>query len=153
MNALESLGMADNTLVMVTSDNGPEVTSVVHMRKDYQHDGARPWRGMKRDQWEGGHRVPFIARWPEKIKAGSESAQTICLTDVMATCAAIVNSALPNNAAEDSYNILPLLLGDTRDKPERRYTLHQTIKLALAIRRESSTDCCQVNVRISPSTG
>lgn len=86
LKTLDRLGLADNTLVMVSSDNGPEVTSVINMRKDYQHDGARPWRGMKRDQWEGGHRVPFIARWPGKIMAGSTTGQTTCLTDVMATC-------------------------------------------------------------------
>ena len=64
---LDRLGLAENTIVMVTSDNGPEVTSVVHMRQDYDHDGARPWRGMKRDQWEGGHRVPFVVRWPRRM--------------------------------------------------------------------------------------
>ncbi len=136
VKALEKYGFADNTLVMFSSDNGPEVTSVINMRKDYQHDGARPWRGMKRDQWEGGHRVPFIARRPGKIKAGTTTYQTVCLTDVMATCAAIVGVELPNDAAEDSYNILPELLGkQDKDKPVRRYTLHQTNKLELAIRR------------------
>jgi arylsulfatase A-like enzyme len=89
---------------------------------------------MKRDQWEGGHRVPFIARWPGKVKAGSVADQTVCMTDAMATCAAIVGAELPNDAAEDSYNILPALLGKQK-KPVRRYTLHQTIKLELAIRR------------------
>jgi arylsulfatase A-like enzyme len=90
---------------------------------------------MKRDQWEGGHRVPFIARWPGEIKAGSSTDQTICLTDVMATCAAIAGMKLPDDAAEDSFNILPVLLGKQGDRPARRRTLHQTIRLALAIRR------------------
>ena len=135
MKALDRLDLTENTLVIVTSDNGPEVTSVINMRKDHQHDGARPWRGMKRDQWEGGHRVPFIARWPGRIKPGIATDQTICLTDIMATCAAIVGANLPNDAAEDSYNILPALLGEAGNKPNRRYTLHQTITLALAIRR------------------
>ncbi len=135
MKALDRHGLADNTLLMVSSDNGPEVTSVLNMRKDHQHDGARPWRGMKRDQWEGGHRVPFIARWPGKIKPGTTSDQTVCLTDVMATCAAVVGADLPQQAAEDSYNILPILLGEKPDGPVRQYTLHQTITLALAIRR------------------
>jgi arylsulfatase A-like enzyme len=136
MKALEKNGFAENTLVMFSSDNGPETTSVIYMRKDYQHDGARPWRGMKRDQWEGGHRVPFIARWPGKIKAGATSDQTLSMTDVMATCVAAAGAELPNDAAEDSYNILPILLGkQDKDKPVRRYTLHQTIKLELAIRR------------------
>jgi arylsulfatase A-like enzyme len=135
METLEQLGVADDTLVMFSSDNGPEVPTVVAMRRDHRHDGARPWRGMKRDQWEGGHRVPFIARWPGRIAAGSMSDHTVCLTDVMATCAAIVGAELPNAAAEDSYNVLPVLLGEAGDDPVRTYTLHQTIKLALAIRR------------------
>ena len=135
MKTLEQLGLADDTLLIFSSDNGPEVPTVVNMRKDHLHDGARPWRGMKRDQWEGGHRVPLIARWPGRIAAGSTTDQTVCLTDVMATCAAIVHAELPNNAAEDSFDFLPVLLGQQDDKPVRRYTLHQTIKLALAIRR------------------
>ena len=134
MKSLERLGLADNTLVVVTSDNGPEVLSVVNMRKDYDHDGARPWRGVKRDQWEGGHRVPFIARWPDKTKADTKCDETICLTDLMATCASITGAELPNDAAEDSYDILPALLGK-KGGPSRRYTMHQTIRLSLAIRR------------------
>ena len=64
MKTLEELGVADNTIVMFASDNGPEVPTVNAMRRDHKHDGARPWRGVKRDQWEGGHRTPFIVRWP-----------------------------------------------------------------------------------------
>jgi len=134
MKTLEQHGFAKNTLIIFTSDNGPEVPTTIAMRRDHKHDGARPWRGVKRDNWEGGHRVPFIARWPGKIPAGRTATQTICLTDLMATVAAISGAKLPNNAAEDSYNILPALLGkDTR--PIRKYTLHQTISLALAIRK------------------
>ncbi|NQT13454.1 MAG: arylsulfatase [Planctomycetes bacterium] len=135
MKTLQRLGVAQNTLVMFSSDNGPEVTTTFHMRNDHRHDGARPWRGMKRDQWEGGHRVPLVARWPGRIEPSSTTDETVCLTDVMATCAAIVGFHLPNDAAEDSYNLLPVLTGEERDKPVRRYTLHQTIKLELAIRR------------------
>jgi len=134
MATLDRAGVADNTLVIFASDNGPEVTSVVNMRKDHQHDGARPWRGMKRDQWEGGHRTPFIVRWPGKVKAGSTSDQMIGLTDIMATCAAVVGAKLPDDAAEDSFNLLPVLLGKQGDKPVREYLLQQTISLALAIR-------------------
>ena len=135
MATLAKLGVADNTLVIFTSDNGPEVTTAVHMRADHAHDGARPWRGVKRDNWDGGHRVPFIARWKGNIAPGSTSAQTICLTDLMATCAAITGATLPDNAAEDSFNLLPVLLGKDGGRPVRDYTLHQTISLALAIRR------------------
>ncbi len=134
MTTLEKLGVADNTLVIFTSDNGPETTSVIRMRTDYQHDGARPWRGVKRDQWEGGHRVPLIARWSGKIAPGSTSDQTVCLTDIMATCATVTGAKLPNESAEDSYDILSALLGTDGGKPIRDYTLHQTINLSLAIR-------------------
>ncbi len=135
MKTLERLGLADNTVVMLSSDNGPETTSVVHMRADFDHNGARPWRGMKRDQWEGGHRVPFIVRWLGKIVVGSTTDQTVCLSDIMATCAAIAGVVLPGNAAEDSFDLSPVLLGQDGGRPVRDYTLHQTISLALAIRR------------------
>jgi len=135
LKTLDRLGVADNTLVMFASDNGPEVPTVINMRKDHKHDGARPWRGVKRDQWEGGHRTPFIARWPGKIKPGSKTGQITSLTDVMATCAAIVGADLPDEAGEDSYNILPVLLGTQGDKPVRKYMLQQTMSLAMSIRR------------------
>jgi arylsulfatase A-like enzyme len=104
------------------------------MRQTHRHDGARPWRGVKRDQWEGGHRTPFIASWPGRIQAGTTSDQLISLTDVMATCAEIVGADLPEDAAEDSYNLLPVLLGTQGDSNVRRYLLQQTISLELAIR-------------------
>jgi arylsulfatase A-like enzyme len=135
LKTLEGLGLAENTLVMFASDNGPEVPTVLDMRKTYNHDGAKPWRGVKRDQWEGGHRTPFIVRWPGKIKAGTASDQLLSLTDVMATCAQIVDAKLPNDAAEDSYSMLPVLLGTQGDKPVRTTMLEQTISLALSIRK------------------
>ncbi len=92
LKSLEQLGVADNTVVIFTSDNGPEVSTVYHMREDHKHDGVRPWRGVKRDNWEGGHRVPFIVRWPGKVRAGATSKQITSLTDVMATIAAITNT-------------------------------------------------------------
>ncbi len=132
---LDELGLADNTLVMFSSDNGPEVTSAYYMRNDHGHDGARPWRGVKRDQWEGGHRVPMIARWPGKIAPGSTTDQTFCLTDVMSTVASLVGFNLPESTAEDSYDFLKVLTGETNATPIREYTLHQTNRLELAIRR------------------
>jgi arylsulfatase A-like enzyme len=134
LKTLDQLGIADNTLVMFASDNGPEVPTVINMRKTHQHDGARPWRGVKRDQWEGGHRTPFIVRWPGKVKSGTTSDQLLSLTDVMATCAEIVGAELTNNTAEDSYNMLPVLLGEQDEKPVRRYMLQQTNTLAMSIR-------------------
>lgn len=135
MKTLEELGVADNTIVMFASDNGPEVPTVNAMRRDHKHDGARPWRGVKRDQWEGGHRTPFIVRWPGTVKAGSTSGEITSLTDVFATCATIAGARLPNDAAEDSYDILPVLKGEQGEKPIRPYTLQQTMSLAMSVRR------------------
>ncbi|QDV28610.1 Arylsulfatase [Planctopirus ephydatiae] len=125
MKTLEELHVAERTLVIFTSDNGPEVTSVIHMRSDHGHDGARPWRGMKRDAWEGGHRVPFIVRWPGKVRPGTTNSQLTSLTDVMATVAAIVDAQLPDHAAEDSFNMLPAWL-DESAPPIRPYLLTQS---------------------------
>ena len=134
MDTLEALGVAGNTLVILSSDNGPEVTSVVTMRAEFGHDGARPWRGMKRDGWEGGHRVPFIVRWPDRVTPGSSSTQTVSLTDVMATCAAVSGATLPPDAAPDSCNLLPVLLHGDGPKPVRGTTVQQTLT-AFSIRQ------------------
>ncbi|MEI8382090.1 MAG: arylsulfatase [Planctomycetota bacterium] len=135
---LEQLGVADNTIIIFTSDNGPETTSVIHMRADFDHDGARPWRGVKRDSWEGGHRVPFLVRWPDKVKPGAISSQLTSLTDVMATVAAIIGAKLPENAAEDSFNMLPAWLNEDT-APIRPYLLQQAFngQRTLSIRRGS----------------
>lgn len=126
MKTLDALGVAENTLVMFMSDNGPEVPTVISMRRDHQHDGARPWRGVKRDQWEGGHRTPLIVKWPDKVESGAVSDQLTSLTDVFATCAAILGRPVPNEMAEDSYDMLPVLLGEQGDRPVRPYMLQQT---------------------------
>jgi arylsulfatase A len=133
IRTLDRLQLGKDTIVILTSDNGPETTTTINMRKDHQHDGARPWRGMKRDNWEGGHRVPLIVRWPGKIKSNTVTDSTVCLTDIMATCADITNYLLPNEAAEDSLSFRALF--DSPRESIRKDTLHQTIKLELAIRR------------------
>jgi len=135
MKTLQRLGVADDTVVVFTSDNGPEVTTTVRMRADHGHDPARPWRGMKRDDWEGGHRVPLLVRWPGRIKPGTTSSQLTSLTDLMATCAALVGAELPAGCAEDSFNMLPVWLGDQGDEPVRPYQLQQTISFAMSIRQ------------------
>ncbi len=136
LTTLDELGVADNTIVIFTSDNGPEVTSVVHMRKDHQHDGARPWRGVKRDNWEGGHRIPMLVRWPGKVPADLRSAQLTSLTDVMATMADMLDVQLPANCAEDSFSMLPAWL-DENHPQIRPHLLTQAFAGAktLAIRR------------------
>lgn len=135
IKTLDDLNLAENTIVIFTSDNGPEVPTVIAMRRDHKHDGARPWRGVKRDQWEGGHRVPFLVKWPGVVKPGTESDEIIGLTDIMATCADAVGFKLPNNAAEDSCSFLPVLQGKKLDQPIRPYLLQQTWTLKMAVRR------------------
>ncbi|MFC1717759.1 arylsulfatase [Candidatus Poribacteria bacterium] len=134
MNAVEQAGIADDTLIILTSDNGPE--RIMQKRKEeYNHYSAYHFRGCKRDNWDGGHRIPFIASWPGRISAGTTSDEIICLTDLMATCAAIVEEELPDNAGEDSYNILPAMLGEELDEPIREATVHHSSKGLFAIRQ------------------
>ncbi len=136
LSTIDALGIEGETLVIFTSDNGPEVTSVIHMRADHDHDGARPWRGVKRDSWEGGHRVPLLMRWPGRIDAGSVSSETVCLTDLMATLAEILGVSLPHDAAEDSFSLLPAMDG-RQDISIRPYLITQAFggERTLSIRR------------------
>ncbi len=128
IKTLDKLGISDNTLVIVTSDNGP--------REGIRgHKSAGDLRGFKGSIWEGGHRVPFIARWPGKIKTGTTSDEVVCLTDLMGTCAAIVGTELPKDAGQDSYNILPALLGKKLDKPIREAIVHHSGAGVFAIRQ------------------
>ncbi|MBN1421675.1 MAG: arylsulfatase [Planctomycetes bacterium] len=107
--ALEAEGMTGETLVIFASDNGPVWYD--HDVKRFGHDSAAGLRGMKGDAWEGGHRMPFIVRWPGRVKAGSVSRQTICYTDLLATFAATIGAQLPRGAGGDSFDLLPVLLG------------------------------------------
>jgi arylsulfatase A len=134
LKALEQRKLAKNTLIIVTSDNGPE-TLAYPRAKQFHHYSMGDWRGVKRDVWEGGHRVPFLARWPGHIRPGSLSHEIICETDLMATLAAIVGAQLPPNAGEDSYNILPALLSEPSARPIREATVHQSISGKFAIRQ------------------
>jgi len=117
MKTIQQLGIAGNTLLFFTSDNGP-----VWYEPDverYDHKSTHFLKGMKADVWEGGHRMPFIARWPGKIKENSISHETISFTDMLATFSALMGDKLPENSGEDSYNILPALLGKKYEKPIR----------------------------------
>lgn len=139
IRVLEQHQVADNTIVIFTSDNGPEIAPVHFMRKDQAHDPARPWRGIKRDNWEGGHRVPLLVQWPDRIEPGCVSNQLISLTDLMATLAAVIGYDLPQQAAEDSHDMLPVWLAGSRaDLPAvRDYLLMQGFggRRTLAIRQ------------------
>ena len=120
--ALERNHLAENTLVIVTSDNGAE------------HRAYDPLRDSKRSIYEGGHRVPFVVRWPGKVKPGSVNNHTICLNDFMATAAEVAGAKLPDNAAEDSVSLLREILG-TAKEGVREATVHQSAHGDLAIRQ------------------
>jgi arylsulfatase A-like enzyme len=98
-----------NTLFIFTSDNGADWKIGDAAR--YAHRANAGWKGEKADIWEAGHRIPFLARWPDHIKAGASSSQLGCLSDFMATAAAITGMRLPDTAAEDSYSLLPAMVG------------------------------------------
>ncbi len=140
VKSLERNGLARNTLIIVTSDNGsPGRTKIKRdpysIIEIYGHYPNGDLRGIKADIWDGGHREPFIARWPGNIPAGTTSDQIVCLTDLMATCAAIVGAELPNNAGEDSYNILPALLDKKLNKPIREAIVHHSSMGMFSIRQ------------------
>ncbi len=128
LDTLERLKLTENTLVIVTSDNGPRIGKKGHA-------SAGDLRGYKSHIWEGGHRVPLIARWPSRTKPGTTSDELICLTDLIATCAAIVGTKLPDDAGQDSYNILPALLGEKTDKPIREAIVHHSCYGVFSIRQ------------------
>lgn len=130
LDALENTNQDKNTLVVFSSDNGSPARSGENMNGDtgsvrsYGHNPSRPWRGIKGDAWEGGHRVPFIARWPASIAKGNVNNEAVTLTDLMATFAEVAHVELPNDTAEDSLSLLPVLSGNKLEGP-----LHEAIVL------------------------
>ncbi len=134
LSALEADGASDNTIVIFTSDNGPEAYAYNRL-KEHGHASMLNLRGLKRDLWEGGHRVPFLVRWPGVVAPGSVSHEVVCLVDVMATAADLTGYRLPDNAAEDSISILPVLQGRSYEKPLREATVHHSNSGRFAIRR------------------
>ena len=135
LKALDDTGQTDNTVVIFTCDNGtspkadfPQLDAAgVHLNVN--------WRGWKADAYEGGHRVPFIVRWPGQIKPGTRSHETIVLTDIMATCADILGTNLPATAAEDSVSLLPVLSGDTIERPLHELAIHHSGSGHFAVRK------------------
>jgi arylsulfatase A len=134
--ALETSGVAENTLVIFTSDNGCSGPAANTKQLEQKgHFASAGFRGYKSDIWDGGHRVPFFVRWPGKVKAGSTSTQLICHTDLMATCGEILGVKFPDNAAVDSVSMLPAFLGKD-DKPLREAVVHHSIDGRFSIRQD-----------------
>jgi arylsulfatase A-like enzyme len=126
--ALDETKLADNTLVLFTSDNGP-----VWYPEDVKragHDANGGLRGMKNSNWEAGHRVPFIVRWPGRVKAGAVSDQLVCFTDVMATFAELTGATLADDAGPDSFSFLPALLGT----PAKSAPLRESLVIGQSVR-------------------
>lgn len=130
LKTLDRHGLAKNTLVIFSSDNGASPMN------EGGHLPNGPWRGKKSQLWEGGHREPFIARWPGRIAPGSTSDELVCLVDLPATCAAAAGQKLAEEAAPDSFNLLPTLLGQPK-APKRDTLVVMSGKGDLAIRQGS----------------
>jgi len=117
LGTLDRLGIADNTLVIFSSDNGPVIDDGYHddsVEKLGDHKPAGPWRGGKYSNFEAGTRVPFVVRWPARIAPGQVSGALVCQVDFPATFAALIDQSLGPDEAPDSLNILPALLGETK---------------------------------------
>ena len=147
LNTLDELNITKNTLVIFTSDNGGtmqagdlttrgvEASTFGSLYKLYNHNSSGKWKGMKGDIWEGGHRVPFIASWPSVIPAGKTNNNKISLTDFFATCSGILNIALPQSAAIDSYNMFETFKGKNQNKPTRENILYSSSKGCISIHK------------------
>jgi arylsulfatase A len=134
LQALDAAHLTDNTLVIFTSDNGPcPIPEIIGLQAK-GHYTSGDFRGYKSDIWEGGHRIPFVARWPGAIQPASHSSALICLSDLLATCADIVGYPLPDHAAEDSRSILPILTQKSA-APVHEAIVHHSIDGMFAIRR------------------
>lgn len=133
LQALDDTGQADHTIVVFTSDNGP-VWYPADIKK-YDHDSVGGLRGMKADAYEGGHRMPFIVRWPGRIKPGSTSDKLVSFVDVLATAAELTGQALPTDAGEDSFSFLAELLGREATDPQRDHLLIGRSPAEQAVRR------------------
>ena len=136
MKTIEEAGIEENTLIIFTSDNGCSPAAGFPEMQDMGHYPSYIYRGHKADIFEGGHRVPFIAKWPNKISPGIISSETICTTDLMATCAEIVGYSLSDHEAEDSYSMISLFEQKTIDGPFREATVHHSINGSFAIRKD-----------------
>lgn len=133
LEAFGKLGLDENTMIIFASDNGP-FWRPEHAKR-FNHRAAFHFRGMKADAWEGGHRIPFIVRWPGKIEAGTVFNGTTTLTNLYATCADLLDVPPAENAPEDSYSILPALLGINKSEPLQKVAVHHSGQGLFAIRK------------------
>ncbi len=133
IQAVDDAGIANNTIVIFTADNGHSHYTGWEKLIEAGHFPSGPYRGHKSDIWEGGHRVPFVVRWPGRVAPGSSSDRLLCLNDILATCADIVGGALPDDAAEDSFSFLPAVLGKSQ-RPFRPNVVSHSVNGEFAYR-------------------
>lgn len=133
LRALDEASISDQTLVIFSSDNGFAPAAGPKRLEKLGHFPSASFRGYKADIWDGGHRVPFIARWPGVVEAGTTRNDLIYLGDLIATCADILDVKLPENAGEDSLSMLPALRGET-DEHHPRTLIHHSINGCFGIR-------------------
>ena len=133
LKALKDIKADENTIVIFTSDNGSERYAYDRI-KNYNHDSSKPFRGVKRDIYEGGHHVPFIVKWPNSIKAGTINNQLFSQIDILNTLANITNSYLPKGFQHDSHDFSEVWLTET-DKPVREVLVQNTWETKYAIRK------------------
>jgi arylsulfatase A-like enzyme len=134
LKALDDGGIARDTLVIFASDNGCSPAANFPELAAKGHYPSYHFRGHKADIFDGGHRIPFLVRWPALVKPGGRSDQLLCLTDLLATCADVVGQRLPASAGEDSVSILPALRG-TAKEPLRETVVHHSVNGSFAIRQ------------------
>ncbi len=132
LDAIEAAGIVDDTLVIFASDNGADARLIP---KPFTHTPNAPLRGQKADVLEGGHRIPFVARWNGHIEAGTTSDALMCLSDLYATCAAIVGDDPPEDAGPDSFSQLAALTGATDSRPTRFIAIHHSVMGVFALRQ------------------
>ena len=134
MQALQEHGFSDNTLVIFSADNGAETHAFERLEKFDQWSSGK-YRGLKRDIYEGGHRVPFIVKWPGRVKKGVRSDEVVSQVDLASTFAKIIDYPLAKTEAIDSYNLLPVLAGKKYSKPLRVATVQNTSAKKFALRQ------------------
>ena len=132
LTALKESGKEENTVVILASDNGPYWRPA--FIEKFDHRSAYIYRGMKADAWEGGHRIPFMVRWPGHVQPGSVSNATTTLANLMATAADITGIGTDHVQGKDSYSILPVLLGKTETVPGQDAVIHHSSRGMFAIR-------------------
>ena len=142
LRALEQNGVADDTLVIFTADNGTSPKCLFDTLEAGGVDLRAHWRGMKADVFEGGHRVPFLVRWPGVVTPGSSCDEPIVLTDIMATVAAALQVPLPNGAAEDSASLLPCLEQQANVAPLHDVIVNHSSQGRFAVRDGNWKLCC-----------